>query len=357
MARKVVVQRQRIGPQIRLLRQQHGLTLDDLAGQAGLSASHLSRLERSQTLPSFTVLAKIAQVLEVSIDDFVQLEQDLEKLDEQLAWQANILALNDDAYSEILGLSIDTRRQINRAVEALSTGQLSDTPVQEEAFELLSNGNLTEGWRKTRNLIQQRGMTGVGLARAIIQIRGIPGARSGIFMSHGVLPATPNIDLLTLYRSHFPSLPIDPSVVRRWRHWARTRVDDLTQYPPTHMIAHRDLFTRIAKRAGESDSPDCSREVADYWRRLHNEDPTFEVAMVDEDLITGNLLVAGGAGAVVEDHSHSHDDVDQRRAGVWISSRHLVEPIARSVADLWDSLPAENKDRERVGEWLAENAV
>jgi transcriptional regulator with XRE-family HTH domain len=37
----------------------------------GISASHLSRLERGQTLPSFTVLAQIAHVLRVSVDRFV----------------------------------------------------------------------------------------------------------------------------------------------------------------------------------------------------------------------------------------------------------------------------------------------
>ena len=51
MLQRPVVQRQRIGPAIRKLRHEQSLTLDDLAAQAGISASHLSRLERGQTLP------------------------------------------------------------------------------------------------------------------------------------------------------------------------------------------------------------------------------------------------------------------------------------------------------------------
>src|SRR5205814_3862837 len=81
MSQRVSVQRQRIGPAIRKLRRTNGLTLDDLASQAGISASHLSRLERGQTLPSFTVLAQIAHVLGTSVDEFVQLEQDVTALD------------------------------------------------------------------------------------------------------------------------------------------------------------------------------------------------------------------------------------------------------------------------------------
>ena len=57
MVQRPIVQRQRIGPAIRRLRRMNGLTLDDLASQAGISASHLSRLERGQTLPSFLVLS------------------------------------------------------------------------------------------------------------------------------------------------------------------------------------------------------------------------------------------------------------------------------------------------------------
>ncbi|MBX6342881.1 MAG: helix-turn-helix transcriptional regulator, partial [Thermomicrobiaceae bacterium] len=75
MAQRQSTQRQRIGPAIRRLRKQRGLTLDELAREAGISASHLSRLERSQTVPSFTVLAQIAHVLGVQVDEFVRLER------------------------------------------------------------------------------------------------------------------------------------------------------------------------------------------------------------------------------------------------------------------------------------------
>jgi transcriptional regulator with XRE-family HTH domain len=359
MVRRVVPQRQRIGPQIRLLRQEHGLTLDDLAGQAGLSASHLSRLERSQTLPSFTVLAKIAQVLGVSIDDFVQLEQDLEKLDGKLASQANLLALNEDAYTEILGLSIDTRRQINRAIEALSGGQLCDTPVQEEAFEILTGGDLPSVWPKVRKFIRENGMTGVGLARAVVQLNAIPGARAGVLMSRGLLPATPNIDLLKLYRDLFPTLPIDPSVVRRWGKWGASNNVDALKNTSARIIVHADLFGRLGKgwRKSSGDlGARCAREVAGYWKTLYDADDSFEIAIIEEEPISGNIVLAGGAGAVVEDHSHTSDDIDEHRAGLWISSRHLVEPIARQVDEMWDSLPAGTKNRSRVSEWLEEHS-
>lgn len=115
MVQRPVVQRQRIGPAIRKLRHEQGLTLDDLAEQAGISASHLSRLERGQTLPSFTVLAGIAHVLGVSIDEFAQLEQDVAVLDSELEEAMKKAGVDADSSQEILNLSIEARRALLKA--------------------------------------------------------------------------------------------------------------------------------------------------------------------------------------------------------------------------------------------------
>jgi transcriptional regulator with XRE-family HTH domain len=60
-----------LGERIRALRQQQGLTLEDLAGQANISASHLSRLERGQTQPSFIVAAALADHLGVPLSQLL----------------------------------------------------------------------------------------------------------------------------------------------------------------------------------------------------------------------------------------------------------------------------------------------
>jgi transcriptional regulator with XRE-family HTH domain len=62
--------RQQFGVLIRELRLEQGLTLDALALAAGISASHLSRLERGATLPSFVVVGNLAAALRVSVDVF-----------------------------------------------------------------------------------------------------------------------------------------------------------------------------------------------------------------------------------------------------------------------------------------------
>jgi transcriptional regulator with XRE-family HTH domain len=76
--------RNAIGPRIRELRLERGLTLDDLARAAGISASHLSRLERGQTAPSFIVASRIAKEIGVLPSDLVTIQREQSSVDDAL---------------------------------------------------------------------------------------------------------------------------------------------------------------------------------------------------------------------------------------------------------------------------------
>lgn len=61
----------RVGPRLRQVREERGLTLTDTAKRTGLSTSTLSRLENGQRRPSLEVLLPLAQTYRVPIDDLV----------------------------------------------------------------------------------------------------------------------------------------------------------------------------------------------------------------------------------------------------------------------------------------------
>lgn len=52
---------------LRAVRQQRGLTLEDLADATGLTKSYLSKVERRQSTPSIAVAMKVAQALDVDV--------------------------------------------------------------------------------------------------------------------------------------------------------------------------------------------------------------------------------------------------------------------------------------------------
>jgi len=60
-----------VGSRLRRVRLQRGLTLTDVAEEAGISKSTLSRLENGQRRPSLELLLPLAEIYRVPIDDLV----------------------------------------------------------------------------------------------------------------------------------------------------------------------------------------------------------------------------------------------------------------------------------------------
>jgi len=64
-----------IASRIKSLRNNAGLTLEELAGRTGLSKGHLSKVENQRLSPSISSLAKIAQGLGVPVGSFFDQKQ------------------------------------------------------------------------------------------------------------------------------------------------------------------------------------------------------------------------------------------------------------------------------------------
>jgi transcriptional regulator with XRE-family HTH domain len=60
-----------VGPRLRRVREQRGVTLTEVAQLTGISKSTLSRLETGQRRPSLELLLPLAQIYRVPIDDLV----------------------------------------------------------------------------------------------------------------------------------------------------------------------------------------------------------------------------------------------------------------------------------------------
>ena len=60
-----------VGPRLRKVREQRGVTLTEVATRTGMSKSTLSRLENGQRRPSLELLLPLAQVYRVPLDDLV----------------------------------------------------------------------------------------------------------------------------------------------------------------------------------------------------------------------------------------------------------------------------------------------
>jgi len=110
--------RQRIGPAIRRLRQQQGLSLSDLAQRTDISVSYLSRLEKGRSVPSFTLLSRLGQELGVDIGFFVETEREAQSVDEMLEQALGHTQIPSTVWPELFSLSIEARKAILTFLES-----------------------------------------------------------------------------------------------------------------------------------------------------------------------------------------------------------------------------------------------
>jgi transcriptional regulator with XRE-family HTH domain len=353
MAQRVSVQRQRIGPAIRKLRRQKDLTLDDLATQAGISASHLSRLERGQTLPSFTVLAQIAHVLDASVDAFVQLEQDVTALDKEFGGSLDVLGFSPEARREMLSSSIELRRAVMETLRALSMTPTTTRQKQDEAVRAIMEQDIPGASPALNRAIRGVAINGVAFTRALMWVlSGSSDVR--------VLAAEPGLigfsdeDLLNVYRAVAGGEPIDLQVMNWWSSggpWQDLRA---------RVILQRDVLSRYY-RGGvwiKGANPVPPQRVAQNAERVASyiEDGSLQLALTDAELGEVNLLI-GDSDVLLESARYRASDDEQARLGLLVRGRAGADAFAQRYDQLWDSLSDSDKDSAANARWIREHAA
>jgi transcriptional regulator with XRE-family HTH domain len=96
------------------------MSLNTLADEAGISPSHLSRIERGLTVPSYDVLDRIADALGSDLSALRTEEEHARKVDGNLDAIFARIGLDEDARLELLQLSHETREALASALQRLS---------------------------------------------------------------------------------------------------------------------------------------------------------------------------------------------------------------------------------------------
>lgn len=110
------VVRQRVGPTLRAMRARKKLSLNQLADEAGISPSHLSRIERGLTVPSYDVLDNIAAVLGSDLNSLRSEEQSARAVDQELQDILTNLKVSESVQAELLQLGNEARRALADAL-------------------------------------------------------------------------------------------------------------------------------------------------------------------------------------------------------------------------------------------------
>ncbi len=329
------VQRQRIGPAVRRMRRSRGLTLDELADEAEVSPSHLSRLERSQTLPSFPVLAKIADALGVDVNEFVRLEQDVAELDAKLSVYAGLLALDDEARHGLLDLSIEARRDLVERIDQLSTLSLTPVDVQDRAVSALDAGADEHPLSAVGNVIEQAGLDAIALARMLLFLELMDGPRRALISGPSLLPIAPGQDLVGSYRWAFSRYPIDPPIADWW-----SRPHDGAA---SGGFSGRQLRAIVTTSA--LDSP-LGPVIARSLLATSEAFGSAEIAVTERSISDVNLLSVGSNHAILERITDRRGTRSPDHVAIWLCGNERVGPCDDVVDRLWSTLNDEERSRE-----------
>lgn len=338
--KRQTVQRQRIGPAVRRLRRERGLTLDDLAAAAGVSPSHLSRLERSQTLPSFPVLAKIAQALDVDVNEFVRLEQDVTRIDQELVGFLQLLAIPPDEGVELLGLSIEARRSLVERLHALAEPVLTPQSIQDKVARVVTDLGDLDGLAALSPMIRDAGMTGTTFTRALLHLDQMLGRRVAVISTPSLLPLAPGTDLVGAYRLAFGEEALDPAAVAWWR-------------TPRPDFLKRGTLKRPVRAIVSSAAlqPPIGTQIASSLLDVLRQQEAAEIAITDHSFGPVNMLVVDGTYGVLEQLPRPTRSANGRRrkhAALWIIGAERALALSDLVDHHWDRIPDEQKDSATV---------
>jgi transcriptional regulator with XRE-family HTH domain len=100
-----------IGSRLAFLRDQRGLTQEELASSLGISRAALSHYEKNRREPDTETLGKVADLFQVSIDYLVgRTSQSNITLDPEVRQFSDELELADDQLLENFALTVDGRK-------------------------------------------------------------------------------------------------------------------------------------------------------------------------------------------------------------------------------------------------------
>jgi transcriptional regulator with XRE-family HTH domain len=95
------------------------MSLNALAEEAGISPSHLSRMERGLTVPSYDVLYRVADALGSDLRALRQEEEQAKVVDSELNSLLVRLGMPESTQTEFLRLSSRTRMELVSALRAM----------------------------------------------------------------------------------------------------------------------------------------------------------------------------------------------------------------------------------------------
>jgi len=158
------------GEQIRTMRKEKNLSLDELAQKAGVSVSYLSEIERDYKTPSLKTVEKLRSALHISSREFVQNEEGVKEgqcihLGQRIKLQREEKGMLQSDLCRLTGLSLSYICEIEAGNVFPSVDALNTIASVLEVHVKSLVGHPDSLGKKLRNLREELGMNQAQLAK------------------------------------------------------------------------------------------------------------------------------------------------------------------------------------------------
>jgi len=357
-AKSVKMVDQRIGPALKTARLRAGRSLEEMADSCGVTRSQIARIEKGRCEVSFPLLLRLATVLDLDPNYFISFQETSLQIEDDLREALRQVDMPAEAVDALFKLSVEAQGAFVDGLRWLMVAR-DGRPFRENdvVHQILDHG-VAGSIDYILTGIAEFGAQVEDLWRLIAQMEELPGERR--VMSDRLLTATTmnggQIDPVDVYRGILQREPRNSDILRLWTTTIGSAVnqnaeqyESRTIYPLAAICNYID--TGLWGQGIVFESEHMEQHVGALVRTLRTT-PNFRIGFLD-DKIPFNLIVKANRQALVYTLLHAGIYSEQPRGAAFRYSRADVAWRFRDYFDeLWERIPAENKDSEIIADWL-----
>lgn len=348
--------RQRIGPAVKELREREGWSLRDLGAKCGVSSAYLSRIERGSSVPSFSILASIASAFDVPPDYFIEFERSARELESALATVLEELEIPRSTWHEFADLSMEAQGALVGAVNRLTTPVVESDVHHQAAETAIVTEGVEQALDRILEIAETSGLSPIDFARHRTQIEEVKNERFAMLDRLCTLSAPWLFDQPDVFQGTFGVNPENPLLLKWWVRAQRSAMLKTLDGSTSRSIYPRESISSYIRTGHWGErvrfNPEQVRQHVEETIKLLRNCPTYHVGLLERPLPL-RMIGKCGTGVLVMTHDDGVDRPQgERGMAMRFSSEIAVTRFQEYFDEIWDSIPEENRDREKVADWM-----
>ncbi|MGA7670146.1 MAG: helix-turn-helix transcriptional regulator [Nitrolancea sp.] len=343
---------------MRELRLRQGLTLAELAARCGLSHAMISRIEQGKRDVTLQNLMRLSAALEVEVTYFTSFHEESWRTEQELAQVLRDIEIDEQSIQQILILSYEAQGSLLDGLRWLTIPErVHPLRAKELVDHVLAHG-VRASVPYILSGIDQFGIDVEGFCRTLTQMEELSGERLTITdrVLNFSLPIEEQINFVDVYRSIFQREPDDPAMLRWWVQAMRSALRENTERFESRIIYPRTAIESYIRSGHWGEGVDVNpvrvrAQIISLAQSLRS-NPHMSVGLLDEP-VPFNLLIKGKRQAMAYVYRDQRVFPSQTGGLAFRSTRtDVVLEFRDYFEDLWESIPADGRDRDSVANWL-----